>query len=159
MSSVQNFEECPVCKGMCFVETDIKTQETFEICFTCGRNERIELCRDEKNNVIFDENNKLTYQCIINEGYGVAHLIYTEGRGRIFLFHEKPTEEEIQELSLLFNDVDVDRNISYLLLWDAANQKAVNVIGPLPPTMEEFIRSEAELEQEQKDSIGSPKGH
>lgn len=159
MSSVQNFEECPICKGICFVETDIKTQESIKLCFTCGRDERMVLCRDAKNNVVFDENNQPKYKLIIKEGYGAAHLIYTDGRGRVCVFHEKPTEEELQQLSSLFNDAYVDHNISYLLLWDAANQKAVNLIGPLPPTMEEFLKAEAELEQELKDSNGSPKGH
>ena len=148
MSSVQNYEECPVCKGLYLVETDIKTQEVYKVCFTCGRIEKFELARDESNNIVFDENENAKYNHEIKDGYGVANFLYIGGRGSICAFCEKPNEERIEEFRPLFNDESVDKELSYMTLWDDEKKEVVSLIGPMPPTFEEFEKAQKKLEEQ-----------
>lgn len=154
MSSVQDFMECPQCKGLYITEFQCRTAEETRTCFRCGRNEQWFIRCNEQGEAIMDEQEKpqLDYRC--EDGCGAMRLSQTNGFAQVWVFHEPISEEIKKFFREAMKDEAISKENSYLTSWDEEKKEVVAVYGNLPPTYEEIEGEEDEQEPSEEGQNG-----
>lgn len=137
MGSVSEYVDCKRCgfRGSAFVDYNWRTGEEYQLCKLCGLGHTYKLKRDEKGNVIRDEEGKLTYDFSETKGNGTAFIMFDNGVGSI---HVAP--ENIEEYDNWFKEIvkEIESNPKvfeedcYVTKWDEEKKELAVVYGELP---------------------------
>ena len=162
MSYVQDERECPQCKSVCRREFNCRTTEEIRICSGCGRREEWYLLRDENGYPLLNEDGAPDMQYLLVPGYGSAYIQSINGLGQLYSISEPVDEEFRKEFYKALEKPDVDKENSYLSVWDSVKNELITEFGKHPITYEEYMKEQEEeciredkfLEHYSKESTG-----
>lgn len=142
MSSVQDYEKCPQCGGVCVVEFDCRTYEEYKFCHRCGKTEEYSIVRNDDGEPVLDEKGAPEYITKDNMGYGCIFLSGKKGVSTSYSFNEPYDIEEMKAYYLkTLENPDIDEETSYFVYWDTEKKEIVMLFGYDPGTYRDFEKS------------------
>ena len=144
MSYVQDIKECPQCKCICHTEFNCRTTEEIRVCSCCGRREEWYLLRDENGYPQLDEDGRPDMQYLLVPGYGSAYIQSINGLGQLYSISEPVDKEFRKEFYKALEKPDVDKEKSYLSVWDTVKNELITEFGKHPMSYEEYVKEQEE---------------
>lgn len=142
MSSFQDYEPCPQCGGICFVDFNCRTHEEYRFCERCGKTEKYYIRRDDELNAILDENGAPEYVDEKSGGYGCITIVMNEGVSTVHSLDETFDLEKMKANYLKkLEDPKVNKENSYFTYWDSESKQIVAVFGEDPGEYGQWVAS------------------
>lgn len=138
MGSFISSEKCSQCGGVYNIEDYYKTGERYCFCQHCGKIHNHAIVRDKNKNFCRDENGKLIFEDVMSQGYGCMAIA---SKGLRTVYHiDKPIDNEIKnEYLKIIDEEGIDKDKSYLSMWDEEKNEVVALFGTLPKSYDELL--------------------
>ena len=154
MASSIDYMECKQCGGIVYNELNCNTLEEWQRCERCGCGFNYEAKRDKKGKLILNKKKRPKYRFKRWNGYGVIHFCFKNGNGVSYHLHKALSKRTKKSFFLeLENNVEIDKEKSYLMSWDKKQKKIVSVYGKIPPTFEDWEKSYNEKNDKEEESL------
>ena len=132
-------ECCPQCGGILWVQEHTTLRDMYAECLRCGMNYE-SLCYPQEyydGMIVEGAYEEVDYKDYWKEkGYGVVCITYEDGYSDFFRIEGTPDVKQITSYLAMLDHEYVDKDKSYLTLWNEERQNVIAIFGSRPPDFE-----------------------
>lgn len=139
MGSVQDYEKCPQCGGVCYTDFETQTAEYYASCNRCGYSYSYTLKRCIRKRVVFNRDGTPVYKERESFGYGTAHEAVKNGFTRRYSFHKPYIKRYKRAFNKFLSSKYADTKESKLIIWDIKTNTLKSLYGDMPPSFDEVV--------------------
>lgn len=132
-------EKCPQCGGELLVNEHTTLRDISAECLRCGmKYVDLRYPEDYYDGLIVEGTyEEVNYEDYWEEkGYGVVCITYEDGYSDFFRIEEPPDVKMITSYLAMLDHEYVDKDKSYLTLWNEESQNVIAIFGSRPPDFE-----------------------
>lgn len=128
---------CTQCSNRMIMDFDTKSETLYGTCMRCGFTVEVIPIKDEHGHIVRGIDGIPETEVKLYKGYGVLGLAVQGGLLRCYALTDPYKDDSAEKLRhMLETAEDIDRERSYVALWDEKNKQLYCIYGKTPDYVE-----------------------